>query len=334
MRRVTIKDVAREAGVSISTVSNAINNVDVLHPDTKAHILEVAKRINYVPNFNGKMLKAKKSNAIGFITNSVSGPYYSVLIDVMARKCEEYGYDLNIYITKDVTAIRTHIMGDKVDGAIVYEDIEVTELDIEKLANSHAKIVFLDRDYSTDRIASVTFDSFKGGYDATRYLLNLGMRKIAYMGSVDTIYDSRERLRGYEAALEEAGITVNEDYILHGYFSEEGGFNATKMLISKYAGQMPDAIFAGNDLSAIGCMKALVSEGYNVPDDISVIGFDDIEVAEYFQPSLTTVRNPIAKQAVHAIETLINLIDEKEKGSSIKLEGELVIRNSCKYRLT
>ena len=102
-------------------------------------------------------------------------------------------------------------MGDKVDGAIVYEDIEITELDIENLTKSHANIVFLDRDYSSDHIASVTFDSFKGGYDATRYLLNLGMRNIAYMGSVDTIYDSRERRRGYEAALEEAGISINKD---------------------------------------------------------------------------------------------------------------------------
>lgn len=127
MRKVTIKDVAREAGVSISTVSNALNDVDVLNPVTKQHVLDVAKRLNYVPNLNGKLLKSGKTKMLGFFTTSVSGPYFYILVDTMSRECEKRGYGLNVFVTKDKKTIMSNILGGRVDGVIIFEEERIAE---------------------------------------------------------------------------------------------------------------------------------------------------------------------------------------------------------------
>src|SRR5690606_42035809 len=125
MRKVTIKDVAREAGVSISTVSNALNDVDVLNPVTKQHVLDVAKRLNYVPNLNGKLLKSGKTKMLGFFTTSVSGPYFYILVDTMSRECEKRGYGLNVFVTKDKKTIMSNIIGGRVEDVIIFEDEQI-----------------------------------------------------------------------------------------------------------------------------------------------------------------------------------------------------------------
>lgn len=200
MEKVTIKDVAREAGVSISTVSNALNDVDVLNPETKSHVLKVAKRLNYVPNLNGKLLRNGKTKMLGFFTTSVSGPYFYKLVESMSRECDRLGYGLNVFVTKDKQVIMSNILGRRVDGVIIYEELRIDEEEIAAMVKDKIKAVFLDRPLKNDTMGSVIFDSFEAGFEATKYLISLGHKKIAYISGVDEMYDSVQRREGYLVA--------------------------------------------------------------------------------------------------------------------------------------
>lgn len=329
MAKVTIKDVAKEAGVSIATVSNALNDVDVLNPDTKKRVMDAVEKLKYVPNLNGRYLKAGSSKMLGFFTNNISGPYFCGLIDAMCRQCNRMGYGMNVFVTRDSQVIMGNIMGRRIDGAIIFEDTTIKKEQIELMEEKGIKAVFLDRELQKQHMSSILFNSFQMGYEAAKYLINLGHKKIGFIESVDDVFDSYQRKRGYMAALSEYGLPIEEELILQGAFEEEYTYNAMKMFVRFHAQKMPDAFLAGNDLSAIGCIKVLVEEGYQVPEDVSVMGFDDIDIAQYFTPALTTVKNPIARQGVEAVNTLIGLIERNEEGSIQMLEGNLVVRNSC-----
>lgn len=333
MARVTIRDVANEAGVSISTVSNALNDVDVLNPATKSHVLEVARRLNYVPNLNGKLLKSGTTKMLGFFTTSVSGPYFYKLVESMATACDRLGYGLNICVTSDKQVIMNNILGNRVDGVIIYEELRISERDIEAMQKGKVKAVFLDRVIQNEMMGSVIFNSFVSGYEATKYLIGLGHKKIAYISGVETMFDSEQRKEGYLAALHEYNLETPEDYILQGYFEEEATANAVRAFLRRHPDRLPDAFLAGNDLSAIGCIQALKASGYQVPDDVSVVGFDDIDIAPYYSPPLTTVRNQIARQGILAVEQLVRMIRKKEKGSHQKLPGELIVRASSHVKI-
>ncbi|MCE3202251.1 LacI family DNA-binding transcriptional regulator [Paenibacillus sonchi] len=333
MGKITIRDVAREAGVSISTVSNALNDVDVLNPETKLHVLKVAQRLNYVPNLNGKQLKSGKTMMLGFFTTSVAGPYFYKLVEAMSRQCDRLGYGLNVFVTKDKQVVMSNILGRRVDGVIIYEELGIGDKDIQAMNKEKIKAVFLDRVLENENMGSIIFDSFEAGYEATKYLIGLGHKKIAYISGVDTMFDSVQRREGYLAALRQYGLPVSEEYILQGYFEEESTYNVVKSFIRAQPEKLPDAFLAGNDLSAIGCIQALKAHGYEVPDDISVVGFDDIDIAQYYSPPLTTVRNQIARQGILAIDHLVRMIQKQEQGNAQKLKGELIVRGSSHVKL-
>lgn len=329
MKKTTIKDVAKEAGVSISTVSNALNDVDVLKPETKKRIIEVAERLDYVPNFNGRLLKAKKSNMIAFLTTNVVGPYFYNLVEAMSLECEKNQYGLNVVITKDKNTILNYLHGDRADGVIIFEEFSISDKEIKKIEKEGVKAVFLDREIETDTIGSVLFDSFKTGYDAAHYLLSLGHKDIAFIEGHLSMHDAQRRKDGFLEALSEQEIPFNPSYLLQGDFEERATFDAVKRFVENTPEAIPTAFLASNDLSAIGCIKALQEMGYRVPEDISVMGFDDIEIAQYFVPPLTTVRNLVKEQGQLAVNQLLNMIDREKPGKKEVLEGSLVIRRSC-----
>lgn len=332
MAKITIKDVAKEAGVSISTVSNALNDVNVLTPETKKHVLEVAKKMNYIPDLRGKNLKAQKTKMIGFFTTSVSGAYFHLLVESMARECERHGYGLNIFVSKDKRVITSNLFGGSIDGAILFTYDFIEEKEVELIENRKIKTVFLDREIQNKTIGSVLFDSFHAGYEATSHLLNLGHRKIVYLEGAGETYGNTQRKLGYLTALEEHQILKNPDYIIRGYYEKEAAYNAVKNFIHQFPKDIPDAFLAANDLSAIGCIEALESEGLRVPKDVSVMGFDDIEIAKYHKPSLTTVRNPIARQGVLAVQNIVEMIDGTDEGKIHKLQSKIIGRDSTSVR--
>jgi LacI family purine nucleotide synthesis repressor len=327
-RKITIKDVAKEAGVAISTVSNALNGSMLVNDETRAKILAVAEKMNYVPNLNGRFLKSGKTNMLGFITSSVRGQYFTILADAMCRECDRLGYAMNIIVTRDKSVIMNHILGKAFDGIFIFEGERISDSELDLIEQNDIKTVFLDRNYVSPNVGSVIFNSYKAGYEAARYLINLGHKRIFFIAGADDVYDSNERKHGYMDAMKEYNIPVSDNYIISGMFEEMITYNSVTALMRIQERVVPDAFLAGNDLSAIGCMKALHAMGYNIPDDISVVGFDDIEIAEYFTPSLTTVRNPIDKQGAAAVKMMVKMITENQEGKSEVLNCELIPRNS------
>lgn len=284
-RKVTIKDVAREAGVSVSTVSNALNGVNVLHPDTKQHILEVVDRLHYIPNLNGKNLKTQETKVVGLFLTSIRRPYYSILADSIYQGCKKYGYELNIFIHDRADNMMANILGRRIDGAIILND-HVGEKEVKLLLENETPVVFID---------------------------------------------SAERLNGFRDVLKKAGITLEEDYILKGEYEREIAYNSVKDFL-ELAKPLPEAIFAVNDLSAIGTIEALVEEGIRVPEQVNVLGCDDIESARLVKPSVSTIRISFEKQGTLAINHLIRLIQGKEKGGIEILNGRIIPRESTCLR--
>lgn len=329
MANVTIRDVAREAGVSISTVSNALNNVDVLSPETKVRVLEAAKKLNYIPNLNGRLLKARGSKMIGFFTSTMAGPYIYVFVETLCRECEKHGYGINIFFSSDRELIMNNLLGQKLAGVIIYEDELIGQREMDILRRREIKTLFVDREAKGQFVSSLIFDSWQAGYEAASYLISLGHKNIVYISGPDTVYDNIRRFDGYRTALAEAGIRFEDAMCIKGYFEEEYTYNSVKTLLRTEKNIHPDAFLAANDMSAIGCMKALQDMGISVPEDISVMGFDDIDIAKYLDPPLTTVRNPIALQGIKAVNMLMELINQGRQGYVAKLDSTLVIRNSC-----
>lgn len=328
MEKVTIKDVAREAGVAISTVSNALNNSDLVSAETKARVLEVAERLNYVPNLSGRYLKSGKSHMLGFLTSSIGGDYFTILLEAMSSQCSDLGYTLDVVISRDPNVIKNQILGKRFDGIFIFQGERIKEAELELLEKHHIKTILLDRAYSSACIGSVVFDSYHAGYLAARHLISLGHRKIGFIEGAEDVYDSQERKRGFMDAMQEFQLPVREEYILKGLFDELLTYNTVRVFTRTRTCEMPDAFIAGNDGSAIGCMKALIDGGYRVPEDISVMGFDDINIAQYFSPKLSTFKNPISLQGVTAAKSLIRMIENDDAGGIEQLQGKLIPRES------
>ncbi len=328
MAKVTIKDVAREAGVSISTVSNALNGVDVLKPETREHILEVANRLHYIPNLNGKNLKSKETKVIGLFVTSLKGPYFVALADSVFRGCLRHGYELNIFATWDSESTVNNILGNRVDGSIVLDDT-INEADIRRIADYEVPAVFLDREAVDKRISSVVFDSYQDGKTAAEYILKQGAKRIGFVQGVLHNFDAKERFRGFLEVLNREGVSLLPEYILEGGFDRDIAYASMSELLQKKL-PVPDAVFASNDQSAIGVMEALQHAGYCVPKDTMVVGVDNIELGQWFQPTLTTIHTNYETQGAIAVEKLMKLINAEETGTIEKISGKLIERESTK----
>ena len=325
-RKVTIKDVAKKAGVSISTVSNALNDVDVLHPDTKKHILDVARELHYVPNVNGRNLKSQETRVIGLFLNSIAGPYYGILADSIYRTCQQYGYELNIFISEKAKNAMSDLLGHRVDGAIIMSGA-IRDKEVELLQEYETPIVFIDREQKGKRMSSVIFDSYHEGEMAAEYLLGLGHRSFWYINGAENTFDNTKRRQGFVAVLSKAGILLGEDCILEGRFERACAYESVKKAIED-GRKPPDAIFAANDLSAIGAVEALLDQNIAVPGQVSVIGCDDIEMARMVRPSITTLCTSFEKQGSMAVHALLRLIRGENEGSIEILYGSVTQRES------
>lgn len=329
--KITIKDVAREAGVSISTVSNALNGVDVLHPDTKAHILEVAERLHYIPNLNGRNLKSQATKVIGLFVDYMGGPYMGALTDSMARQCSANGYELNVFVSSQQDSVMGNLLGRRVDGAIIVHNI-LSEGQEEMLQEAGIPVVYLNRETAGRYQAGVFFDSYGAGRMAAEYLLGQGIRRFGFLDGPEK-YDSRERGRGFRDALSKQGIALPDEFVWQGRFERQTAFDAVSSFLEKAGdweeGRFPQAVFAVNDLSAIGCMEAFGKAGIHVPGKVKVMGCDDMELCRYVQPALTTVRTNFEEQGAVAVQSLLKMLKDDENGSLVRLTCRIVERDSA-----
>lgn len=327
MNKITIKDVAREAGVSIATVSNALNGSDVVQPKTREHVLEAAKRLNYIPNVNGRQLRAAQTHNIGLFVTSMTGSYYGDMADSIHYLCKKYGYELHVFIVDEDKSPLPRLQSQSIDGAIIMFG-GLSSADKEQLMKSALPIVFMDQEAAGSNISSVIYESFEHGRMAAEYLLGLGHRDLMHIFGVPNNYDSIQRQAGFEAALREAGVSLRKENILSGRFERAAAYRSMHRFLQE-GNKLPDALFAANDLSALGCIQALKEYGIRVPEDISVIGCDDHMLAGYVTPGLTTIRTHMEELGVEAAKEVFRLIAEKE-GRIIRLPGDIIVRHSCR----
>ncbi len=332
---VTIKDVANESGVAISTVSNVLNNVEVVSEETRKKVLEAVEKLNYVPNMNARFLKSPKKNTIGLFLPSIQGDYYKMLMQAVHLQCRMRGYLLNIYVSNENTSEEIYgmIISSGVEGAIVLNE-RLNDNYIERIAQKKLPIVFIDREYTGDRMSSVVIDNVQGAVLAMEYLIKQGHRRIGYIHGVENS-DDTARFDAYTGIMEKYGLIPDESIILRGYFEEVVAYSEMRVLLLKGV-QLPDAFFCANDEMAWGCIRALTEAGVKVPDQISIMGFDDNTLAPFYTPSITTIHSPVTELGNASALELIRLLQSPEpaQGTLQKLSPGLVIRDSCKFRMT
>lgn len=327
MKRASIKDVARAANVSITTVSHALSGKGVLKNETRQHVLEVAKQLNYVPDYHASSMKKGKSNAIALFTNSIMGYYQDFAIGVR-RESEARDYELDIIMSGNPERVMDMLISNRVDGAVIRHDNLTMEHSI-LLEQLGVPVVYMDRAAFGKHSASVLLDSYNTGYTIAEYLYGLGHRRMMVITGRNT-YNSNERTRGFCDYLATKGISVDKEYFLESDFNTQIAFDEMTAFLEKGMA-LPDAVFAVNDDSAFGCINALQNKGISVPDDVSVIGCDNVPLCEWFTPSLTTINPSGVLQGVMAAKQLFRIIDG-ENAENAKIPGKLVERASCKRR--
>lgn len=328
----TIKDVAKKAQVAISTASYALNNSPKVSAKTRERVLKAAEELGYCPNGVARNLKKNKTETIGLFLNDLGGPFYSEIVQGVQEVVSSNGYDLvacSTYGGVDSTAY--HFLQEKrVDGAILLGSSIPDDL-ILKAARQDFPIVVLDRELQGDYVCSVLIDNSEGVCQAVNHLSKLGYRKIGYLSGPTNSYDNQQRFEGFKKALQDNDIPYISKWNVQGKFTENGGYHAVKMLLA--GGQLPEAIFSANDEMAIGAMCALQEAHVRIPEDLAIVGFDDIRLASYMKPQLTTVAHPKYEWGTMATHIIFQALEGDVLTNIVRLPVELVIRESCGVNL-
>lgn len=325
---VTIKDIAKQAGVSVSTVSNALNDSDKVIPETKAKVVQVALELGYVPNLNARRLKNRRTHNFGLFLPNFGGSYYVPLIQAMYEVCRESHHSLLIHVSDSISSreLSSVILSSNIDGAVILNE-HLEEGDLPFLEDRAMPLVFLDKERVGPNISSVLLDNRQGIEAAVDYLWTTGHRSLVYVRGFPN-YDDAARFAGFEASATKRGLEVRDP--LWGWFSAETAYD--EVVKKGFAAGRPDAFLCANDDMAKGCIRALNDLGWKVPQDISVVGFDDSDFASYSRPALTTVVNPVAEVGRSAIRELLRLEAGKGPGRLAWLETKLVVRDSVASR--
>jgi LacI family transcriptional regulator len=307
----TIKDVAQAAGVSVATVSRVYNDSDLVRENTASRVRDAALRLGYVPHGGARSLSTSRTHTMGVLLPDLYGEFFSEVIRGIDQTAQRNGFHLLVSSSHDgrpgvEAALRS--MRGRVDGLIVMWP----EMDAETaLRNLPAgfPLVLMSAPVGPHAFDVITVANFEGARAMVRHLLDLGHRRIAIIKGAEGNYDAAERLRGYRAALEEAGLAPDPALEAAGDFSESAGFRATTELLARTP--RPTAIFAANDSMAIGALSALREAGLRVPDDVAVAGFDDIPLARYLDPPLSSVHVDISALGERAALRLLDAVRDK-----------------------
>ena len=317
----TMKQVAERAGVSTSTVSHVINNTRKVSNDVRERVLAIIAETRYIPSAVARSLKNDRTNTIGMMVPNSSNPYFAELIQGIEDAAFKLSYNIilcNAYDDPIKQAAYLRVLLEKrIDGLILLSsgaDAALADL----LRTANVPMVLVDREVAGVEADFIESNHEEGGYLATRYLVNLGHRRIGCVSGPAELQPSRDRVAGYRRALAEAGIEDDPAYLLHSDFTSEGGFNAFGKLLALPS--PPTAIFASNDLMAIGGICAAAEAKVRVPQQLSVVGYDDIALASYSTPRLTTVAQP--KYAMG--EMITHLLLERIAGGHLPLRRELL----------
>ncbi len=328
--KYNIYDVAKKSGVSIVTVSKVINNSGTVREKNRQKVLQAMKELNYNPSAAARSLASGKTRVIGLVIDSLTDTFLSSALSAINQCLEKHGYFLALSLVeeaddKDNIKVPYLFQEDRVDGLLivspVYEDMYILELKGKKIP-----FVLMDNQKLHHSIPSIVVNNYKGGYDATRHLIELGHKNILHISGPDLYMSSRERIKGYIDAMSEAGYRTH--IINSSEFSIASGYEITQRLLSDGLLNCT-GIFAADDYIAFGVIDALRNADIKVPGDISVIGYDDQELASSFHPGLTTIKQPAEEMGLIGAETLIKIIrGELKRFNTVALDPTLVVRES------
>lgn len=331
MKRANIQEVAKMAGVSPSTVSRALNGFPGISEKTRQKVIEIAKKLNYKPNYRGQILTTKSTKNIGLLITDITNPFFPELVRGAEETASESGYTILLgntseSIDKETSYLEFFSRG-PVDGVIISAS-RISNEHIISLAEEGLPIVVINRILEHPKISYVSTDMEKGGYIATKHLIELGHTKIAFINGPSHSEAAERRLSGYKKALAESKIRYDSKLVSFNVPVAESGYKeATRLLNTE---DPPTAIFTYNDLMAFGVIRAVKDLGVRIPDDLSIVGYDDIFFSSFTDPPLTTIRQPKEKLGKKAVELLLKLMKGERQG--ILVEPELIIRNTTSRR--
>lgn len=330
---VTIKDIAKLANVSITTVSRVINEKsEGIGEATRQRVLDIIKELDYRPNSIARSMVTKKTKTIGLIIPDIRNPFFPELVRGVEDLASQSEYSIFLCntdgdITRETEYIR--LMKEKnVDGIIyacTYGTLSKPFAEIIQMNTT--PVVLIDRGLGDKKFSGVFIDNENAGYIATKHLLELSHSNIGCITGPSHIQNSQDRLRGYLKALTEAELPIDEQVIVSGEYQMEGGYQAAKTLL---AGKQVTAIFAFNDLMAFGVYQAAAEMGIKIPDELSVVGFDNLKFNELLHPKLTTIDQPVYEIGAQAIRMLLKRIvaGKKARNKTVYLEPRLIVRGS------
>jgi len=340
---ITLEQLARVAGVSVSTVSRALNKSEhAVNEETRNRILILAKELGYRPNLLARSLKTERTHAIGIIIDDIASPFGPIITRGIQDYLKEYGY-FSVLINGDwnpeveIQAVHD-LISRSIDGIIFVESWLREANPTLDVANK--PYVFVHRLFGGVHHNSVGVDEHHGARLAIQHLAKLGHRRIAYINGPRSWYAAEQRLIGYRETLSEYGISFDPELVLEGNWEVQSAYPAARRFLELR--KRPTAIFAANDLMALGAIYAIQEAGLRVPEDIAVIGYDDREIASVSRPTLTTVRMPCYEMGQASAKLLLSLFEQQreardspealdvpESAEPIKIQGQLIVRESC-----
>lgn len=330
----TIKDVAQEANVSISTVSRVLNNSGYTSEETRKKVIEAVEKLNFKRNMIAAAMIKKKTSTFGLIIPDIKNVFYADLTRAVEDTANKYGFNILLCNTdNDLSKEAEYIdllIAKGVDG-IIFSTPEVKDMNIKNVVDAHPElpVVILGSKLPNVHANEILVDNFEGAYLATTHLIDMGHKEIAFLTGGRDSSASIERHKGFRFAMSERGLEVNSHFVCFDKFYIESGYiNALKLLTSK---RKPTAIFAGSDAIAVGIYKAARELKLTIPDELSVIGFDDSQYAEILAPNLTTIHTPIGEMGERAIEVAVKMINKKKNAKETLLfHPTLKVRESTK----
>ena len=334
---MNIKDIARLAGVGVSTVSRVINDHPDVKDETREKILKIIKESNYIPNNSARILKKNNTNNIGVLVKGVFNPFFAEMINIIGNRINEAGYTMilqqNDYATEDdVDNLIAFVKEKRLQGIICLggnflniNDESFQFLDIPVVLTS---VNTLSKE-SKSKFSSIGIDNVLAAKASIQYLIDKGHRNRGILlGEKNDVGISGLRLEGYKKALEENNIPYSEENVFIGDYDYSGAYRVTKEIINNR--KDITAIFSISDIMAVGAAKSVIDQGLQVGEDISIMGFDGMDISKYYNPGITTVKQPKKNMANNSIDLLLALLAKKEEHKHIIFETKIIERESCK----
>ncbi|MBI9043300.1 MAG: LacI family DNA-binding transcriptional regulator [Anaerolineaceae bacterium] len=329
---ITIKDIAQKAGVSIKTVSRVINNEQNVAETTRNNVLLVIDDLGYVPNLSAQRLARGSSGLIGLILGNATASYIMTVINGLLDYGDLHNFRVSLHRVDtnkphQVQNVIGRALQNGVEGFIITPPCDNAEKIIETFRNTNFPFIILSPRDRNQNYSWVTSNDYKGSMEATKYLLELGHKSIGFIQGNSDHQASWDRFQGFKKAMDQAGLTPEVEYCRQGDWTAQSGYEqGTKLLSLK---KRPTAILTSNDQCASGVIQAAWKLGINCPEQLSVIGYDDVPLAQQLTPPLTTVRQPIYEIATHAVSILIeHLVEHPNQHITHELDTKLIVRNS------